>query len=76
MLYALVYIVMITTRFHITESYFLNKDYDDLLEVGMITPEEVAAVRKETFRTQLGGYDEKQVDVLLDDTISVMLAVR
>jgi DivIVA domain-containing protein len=36
----------------------------------------VAAVRKETFRTQLGGYDEKQVDVLLDDTISVMLAVR
>lgn len=36
----------------------------------------VAAVRKEAFRTQLGGYDEKQVDVLLDDTISVMLAVR
>jgi DivIVA domain-containing protein len=36
----------------------------------------VAAVRRQSFRTQLGGYDEKQVDFLLDETISVMLAVR
>jgi DivIVA domain-containing protein len=36
----------------------------------------VAAVRRGTFRTSLGGYDEKQVDALLDETISVMLAVR
>jgi len=33
-------------------------------------------VRRQSFRTQLGGYDEKQVDFLLDETISVMLAVR
>ena len=36
----------------------------------------VTAVRKGTFRTTLGGYDEKQVDTLLDETVSVMLAVR
>ena len=36
----------------------------------------VAAVRTATFRTSLGGYDEAQVDALLDDTIAVMLAVR
>lgn len=36
----------------------------------------VTAVRKATFRTTLGGYDEKQVDTLLDETVSVMLAVR
>ena len=36
----------------------------------------VTAVRKGTFRTMLGGYDEKQVDTLLDETVSVMLAVR
>jgi DivIVA domain-containing protein len=36
----------------------------------------VAAVRTASFRTALGGYDEAQVDALLDHTISVMLAVR
>ncbi|MBT5575544.1 MAG: DivIVA domain-containing protein [Microbacteriaceae bacterium] len=36
----------------------------------------VTAVRRSTFRTLLGGYDEKQVDALLDETVSVMLAVR
>ena len=36
----------------------------------------VAAVRSATFRTLLGGYDEAQVDALLDETITVMLAVR
>lgn len=36
----------------------------------------VAAVRTATFRTSLAGYDERQVDALLDDTIAVMLAVR
>lgn len=36
----------------------------------------VAAVRTATFRTSLAGYDEAQVDALLDDAISVMLAVR
>lgn len=36
----------------------------------------VSAVRSATFRTLLGGYDEAQVDALLDETISVMLAVR
>jgi len=39
-------------------------------------PLSVAAVRKQDFRTTLGGYDEAQVDVLLDETLSVMLAVR
>jgi len=36
----------------------------------------VAAVRRALLRTTLHGYDEAQVDALLDDTISVMLAVR
>jgi DivIVA domain-containing protein len=36
----------------------------------------VAAVRTASFRTSLAGYDERQVDALLDDTIAVMLAVR
>ena len=36
----------------------------------------VSAVRRALLRTSLGGYDEAQVDALLDDTISVMLAVR
>lgn len=36
----------------------------------------VASVRTATFRTSLAGYDERQVDALLDDTIAVMLAVR
>jgi DivIVA domain-containing protein len=36
----------------------------------------VAAIRRRSLRTQLGGYDEKQVDVLLDETLTVMLAVR
>ena len=36
----------------------------------------VTAVRRGSFRTMLGGYDEKQVDTLLDETVSVMLAVR
>jgi len=36
----------------------------------------VSSVRTTTFRTALGGYDEAQVDALLDETISVMLAVR
>jgi DivIVA domain-containing protein len=36
----------------------------------------VAAVRTASFRTMIGGYDEAQVDALLDETISVMLAVR
>jgi DivIVA domain-containing protein len=39
-------------------------------------PLSVAAVRKQDFRTTLGGYDEAQVDGLLDETLSVMLAVR
>jgi DivIVA domain-containing protein len=36
----------------------------------------VSTVRTAAFRTTLGGYDEGQVDALLDETISVMLAVR
>jgi len=36
----------------------------------------VSTVRAATFRTLLGGYDEAQVDSLLDQTVSVMLAVR
>lgn len=36
----------------------------------------VSSVRTATFRTLLGGYDEAQVDALVDETISVMLAVR
>lgn len=36
----------------------------------------VTTVRAATFRTMLGGYDEAQVDALLDETVSVMLAVR
>lgn len=40
------------------------------------TPLSVARVRTATFRTTLGGYDETQVDSLLNETVSVMLAVR
>jgi DivIVA domain-containing protein len=36
----------------------------------------VAALRMASFRTSFVGYDERQVDALLDDTIAVMLAVR
>jgi len=36
----------------------------------------VATVRNQKFRTQVGGYDEKQVDKVLDETVSVILAVR
>lgn len=36
----------------------------------------VATVRNQKFRTRLGGYDEIQVDRVLDETVSVMLAVR
>jgi len=36
----------------------------------------VTTVRTATFRTMLGGYDEAQVDAVLDETVSVMLAVR
>lgn len=36
----------------------------------------VVALRTASFRTSLAGYDERQVDALLDDTIAVMLAVR
>lgn len=39
-------------------------------------PLSVASVRTSSFRTALGGYDESQVDALLDDTVAVMLAVR
>jgi len=40
------------------------------------TPLSVTRVRQATFRTTLGGYDEAQVDALLNETVSVMLAVR
>ncbi|MEN9740689.1 MAG: hypothetical protein RLZ72_955 [Actinomycetota bacterium] len=33
-------------------------------------------VRSVTFRPQLRGYDEQQVDILLDELVRVMLAVR
>lgn len=36
----------------------------------------VASVRTASLRTSLGGYDEIQVDALLNDTVAVMLAVR
>jgi DivIVA domain-containing protein len=36
----------------------------------------VATVRNQKFRTQLGGYDEIQVDRVLDETVAVILAVR
>ena len=36
----------------------------------------VATVRNQKFRTTLGGYDEIQVDKVLDETVSVILAVR
>lgn len=36
----------------------------------------VATVRNQKFRTRLGGYDEIQVDSVLDETVSVILAVR
>lgn len=36
----------------------------------------VATVRNQKFRTQLGGYDEIQVDKVLDETVAVILAVR
>ena len=36
----------------------------------------VTRVRTHTFRTTLGGYDEAQVDALINETVSVMLAVR
>jgi DivIVA domain-containing protein len=39
-------------------------------------PLSVATVRNQKFRTILGGYDEIQVDQVLDETVSVMLAVR
>lgn len=39
-------------------------------------PLSVASVRNQKFRTKLGGYDEIQVDRVLDETVSVMLAVR
>lgn len=39
-------------------------------------PLSVATVRNEKFRTVLAGYDEIQVDRVLDETVSVMLAVR
>lgn len=39
-------------------------------------PISVATVRNEKFRTQIGGYDEIQVDRVLDETVSVILAVR
>jgi DivIVA domain-containing protein len=39
-------------------------------------PLSVATVRNQKFRTILGGYDEIQVDRVLDETVSVMLAVR
>lgn len=39
-------------------------------------PMSVAAVRTASVRTTLGGYDEAQVDAMLNDTIAVMLAVR
>jgi DivIVA domain-containing protein len=39
-------------------------------------PLSVATVRNQKFRTMLGGYDEIQVDRVLDETVSVMLAVR
>jgi DivIVA domain-containing protein len=39
-------------------------------------PLSVATVRNQKFRTILGGYDEVQVDRVLDETVSVMLSVR
>jgi DivIVA domain-containing protein len=39
-------------------------------------PLSVSAVRRQDFRTKIGGYDESQVDALIDETLSVMLAVR
>lgn len=39
-------------------------------------PLSVDNVRTAAFRSRLGGYDETQVDVLLDTVIRVMLAVR
>ena len=56
-------------------------DVDELCErIGRYFQQEeslsVAAVRRHTLRTMLGGYDEKQVDSLIDETISLMLAVR
>ena len=56
-------------------------DVDDLCDqIGSYFQQQealsVTAVRRGSFRTMLGGYDEKQVDTLLDETVSVMLAVR
>lgn len=36
----------------------------------------VTELRAVLFRTALGGYDEKQVDLLIDETVSIMLSVR
>ena len=35
-----------------------------------------ADIRSATFRPQLGGYDEGQVDFMLDELLRVMLAAR
>jgi DivIVA domain-containing protein len=56
-------------------------DVDSMCElIGQYFQQEqqlsVARVRQSSFRTTLGGYDEAQVDALLDETVSVMLAVR
>lgn len=40
------------------------------------TPLESSEIRTAAFRPQRGGYREHQVDLLLDSTIDIMLAVR
>ena len=52
---------------------FANRIHDFFTAGEHLSRSEVRAI---VFRPQLGGYDESQVDFLLDELIRVMLAVR
>lgn len=52
---------------------FANRIHDFFTAGEHLSRSEVRTV---VFRPQLGGYDESQVDFLLDELVRVMLAVR
>jgi DivIVA domain-containing protein len=52
---------------------FANRIHDFFTAGEHLSRSEVRAI---VFRPQLGGYDESQVDFLLDELVRVMLAVR
>ncbi|MDI2097729.1 DivIVA domain-containing protein [Ruicaihuangia caeni] len=65
---------LLTTGYRVGDVDAFAKRITDFLQLG--TPLTVTEVRTVVFRAAKRGYDEGQVDLLLDEVVRTMLAVR